>query len=64
MHPSAAEVDQRTIEWAWAVGLVDDSRAARLRGSRIGWLVARAFPKAHEFALQLAADWTTLFCLL
>lgn len=64
MHPSAAEVDQRAIEWAWAVGLIDDSRAARLCGSRIGWLVSRAFPKAHEFALQLAADWTTLFCLL
>lgn len=64
VHPYAPEVDQRTIEWAWAVGLVDESREARLRGSRIGWLVSRAFPQGHVYALQLAADWTTLFCLL
>lgn len=64
MHPAAAEIDQHAVDWAWAVGLVDESRAARLRGSRIGWLVSRAFPQAHVYALQLAADWTTLFCLL
>jgi 5-epi-alpha-selinene synthase len=64
MHPDAAEIDQRAVEWAWAVGLVDESRETRLRGSRIGWLVSRAFPQAHLYALQLAADWTTLFCLL
>jgi 5-epi-alpha-selinene synthase len=64
VNPSAALIDQRTVDWAWSVGLVDESRATRLRGSRIGWLASRAFPDAQVFPLQLAADWTTLFCLL
>src|SRR4051812_32944541 len=64
VNPFASLIDQRTVEWAWSVGLVDESRAMRLRGSRVGWLVSRAFPEAQVFALQLAADWTTLFCLL
>ena len=64
VNPSASLIDQRTVDWAWSVGLVDESRATRLRGSRVGWLVSRAFPDAQVFPLQLAADWTTLFCLL
>jgi hypothetical protein len=30
----------------------------------VGWLVARGFPTAMRHGLQLAADWTVLFCIL
>jgi hypothetical protein len=36
----------------------------RLHRSRIAWLAARAYPRGEARLLQIAADWTTLFCLL
>jgi len=65
IHPEVEAIHEQSVVWARAVGLVgSDRQAKRLSGSKIGWLVARAFPSARPSALQLAADWTTLFCML
>lgn len=58
-------VNARTVAWAQQLGLVTtEKQVRRLMGSKVGWLVARAFPSVQQAALQVAADWTTLFCLL
>ncbi len=61
----ALAVTEATLAWAASTGIVTSERgASKLRASRIGWLVARAFPRANLEGLQIAADWTALFCLL
>lgn len=65
VSPHAEVVQRASVVWAERVGLAVDARARRrLAASRIGWLVARAFPFASRVSLEVAADWTTLFCLL
>jgi 5-epi-alpha-selinene synthase len=65
VHPEVAAVQTQSVAWAEEVGLVSGERArARLDASKIGWLVSRAHPHGARGPLQLAADWTTLFCLL
>jgi hypothetical protein len=64
VHPDAGALDEATVAWARAVGLVDARSASKLSSSKIGSLVARAYPRGAREPLQLAADWTTLFCLL
>lgn len=65
IHADVDAVQTASVEWAHAHGLVTGERASmRLHASKIAWLVARAYPKGDRAALQIAADWTTLFCLL
>lgn len=66
VHPAAADVHMQSVAWARAMGLArDDMHVQALHQSRVGWLVGRAFPVADRLpALQIAADWTTLFCLI
>lgn len=65
IHPEVERVQARSLAWARALGLVPEGPALdRLRRSRIAWLVARAYPRGELRRLQIAADWTTLFCLL
>ena len=66
VHPAAADVHMQSVAWARAMGLArDDKHVQALHRSRVGWLVGRAFPVADDLpALQIAADWTTLFCLI
>jgi 5-epi-alpha-selinene synthase len=65
VHPAAAAVHARSLAWAREVGLAaGESAAARLDAARIAWLVARAHPGGARRPLQIAADWTVLFCLL
>jgi avermitilol synthase len=66
INPSADDVHERTIMWAKAMGIVrTEQHVERLRSSLIGHLVARVFPESTDLtALQLAVDWTTLFCCL
>ena len=66
VHPAAAAVHMQSVAWARAMGLArDDLHVQALHKSRVGWLVGRAFPVADDLpALQIAADWTTLFCLI
>jgi 5-epi-alpha-selinene synthase len=65
LHPQVEELQTQSIAWARALSLCASEPAyRRLETSRIGWLVARAFPEATRDGLQIAADWTTLFCLL
>jgi hypothetical protein len=64
IHEDDDAVNAATLAWAREVGLVDAQRAGRLAASKIGSLVARAYPRGAREPLQLAADWTTLFCLL
>jgi hypothetical protein len=53
------------VEWVHRLGLLYSEREyAHLAKSRIAWLTARAFPKAAPAVLQLAVDWTTLFCII
>lgn len=66
VHPEAASVHAETVAWARAMGLArDDQHVQALHKAKVGWLVARAFPVAGQMAaLQIAADWITLFCLI
>ena len=65
VHAQAESAHERTIAWLCATGLAPTLRhVTRLRAARVGWLVARGFPRARAWALQLASDWTALFCLL
>jgi 5-epi-alpha-selinene synthase len=65
LNPNAEAAHDASVDWARRLGLVSsDAEVRYLDRSRIGWLVARAFPGAPLDELQLAADWTTLFCVL
>lgn len=66
VHPKAANVHNASVAWAMAMGLArDDKHVQALHNAKVGWLVARAFPIADQMdALQIAADWITLFCLI
>lgn len=66
VHPAAAHVHAESIAWARAMGLArTEAHVEALHRARVGWLVGRAFPVAdHIPALQVASDWTTLFCLI
>lgn len=64
VHAEVDAVNTATVNWASAIGLVDARTAPRLSASRVGSLVSRAYPEDAREPLQLAADWTTFFCLL
>ncbi len=66
LHPAAEHVHASSVAWARAMGLArDEHHVKALDRARVGWLVGRAFPVADRMpALQIASDWTTLFCLL
>jgi hypothetical protein len=64
IHPHADAINSATVSWALATGLVDARTAPRLEASKVGSLLARAYPRGAREPLQLAADWTTFFCLL
>ena len=65
LHPEVELVQARSVTWARELGLVSEGVALdRLCRSRIAWLAARAYPRGEVRTLQIAADWTTLFCLL
>lgn len=64
LHAEVAAVQARSVVWAREIGLIDESQAPRLGRARIAWLPARAYPRGLVGPLQIAADWTTLFCLL
>jgi hypothetical protein len=57
-HAEAAEHDM--VAWGRALGLIpNDHIEQRLRGVRIGWLMARVYPKLSRADLQLMTYWTT-----
>lgn len=65
VHPEVDLIHARSVVWARDLGLAQAGTAeARLHAARIGWLVARAHPRGDTAIVQLAADWTTVFCLL
>lgn len=65
IHADVEGIQLHAVTWAVEQGLVRDAReAARLSASKVGWLVARANPSGDREAVELAADWTTFFCLL
>lgn len=66
VHPAADTIHEMTVQWAQAMGLVRSPKHVEtLRDSRVGHLLARIFPVASDLvALQIATDWTTLFCCL
>lgn len=66
VHPAADEIHEMTVMWAQAMGLArTPAHIETLRDSRVGHFVARVFPETADMvALQLAVDWTTLFCCL
>lgn len=65
VNPNMEVVQADSVKWVRAQGLLSDAkRCERLAKSKIGHLVGRSFPHASRETLQIAADWTTLFCLL
>lgn len=65
IHPEFHALQTASVAWAEARGLcTGDTAKHRLGASKIACLVARAHPSAPRDRVQIAADWTTLFCLL
>jgi len=65
LNPRVASVQPRSVRWAVEQGLVQEGpQADKLARAKIAHLEALVFHDAAEDVLQLAADWTTLFCLL
>jgi hypothetical protein len=64
LHADADAIQARTVAWAVAMGLVPRAEAPRLDAAKIGRLAARANPRGPRELVDLAADWTTFFCLL
>ena len=65
IHADAGDIQRRSVEWAGATGLARGEKAqSRLRAAKIGHLAARGTPEGDRAVVQIAADWTTLFCLL
>jgi hypothetical protein len=64
-HQDVESVQRDSVEWAIRMGFIrSDEQRGKLERSKLAWLPGRAFPTAEREVLQLAADWTTLFCLL
>lgn len=65
IHPEADSLHLRSIAWAERMGLAPGpAELRRLDAAKIARLVARAHPTGSLPVLQIAADWTVLFCLL
>jgi hypothetical protein len=66
LHRDADLVQAQSVAWARRFHLLGtgERKYRALGEAMIARLVARSFPAAHRDGLQLAADWTTLFCLL
>lgn len=65
VHAEALDIQSRSVAWACEVGLCGSEAAARrLRGARIGVARGARVPAGRAHVVQIAADWTTLFCLL
>jgi len=65
IHPDVTAIQAASVAWAEAHGLAPNDRAKKRLGlSKIASLVSRAHPDAPRDRVQIAADWTTLFCLL
>jgi 5-epi-alpha-selinene synthase len=65
LNPHVDAVQEASLEWCLRFGIVSEGKAlAHLAKSKVGWLVARAFFQGAREPLQIASDWTHLFCLL
>jgi hypothetical protein len=65
VHPEASSVHEGSVLWARSLGMLPTEQLVRSAyKAKVGWLVARGFPTATLGGLQLAADWTVLFCIL
>jgi hypothetical protein len=65
LNPYVEIVQAGSISWGERVGLVQsEQQRSVLTRSKIGWLESLVFRSASLDVLQLATDWTTLFCLL
>lgn len=64
LNRHVTDVQSKSVDWAERMDLIHgDSQRDKLAGARIAYLVARAFPESEQLPLQIAADWTTLFCI-
>lgn len=60
LNQHAETVDQQSIEWALRFNLLsEECTLKRVRATRIGWLIARAYTGTPLLELQLLCDWTT-----
>src|SRR4051812_14768214 len=65
IHLAAGRVNARSLAFAGAARLTKNAEESdRLERACIGSLPARAFPAGAEAGLQLASDWTVLFCAI
>jgi 5-epi-alpha-selinene synthase len=64
LNPHVDVAQRESVNWAVRLRLVPKAARQRLDAARIAWLSAYVFHDAEPEILQLAADWTTLFCLL
>jgi hypothetical protein len=64
LNPAAETVQRASVDWAVKTGTIRTSDRKSLEGAQLGVLVSRAFQTAPADRLQIAADWTTLFCCI
>jgi 5-epi-alpha-selinene synthase len=66
LHRDVDVVQAQSVAWARRFHLLGTSerKYRALDEAQVARLVARSFPAADRDGLQLAADWTTLFCLI
>lgn len=64
LNAHSVDAQWESVEWARRMRLIgSDAQFEKLDRSCIANLVSRAFPQANRAGLQIAADWTTLFCI-
>lgn len=65
MNPEAEAAQDHTLAWVRRHALVrDEATFERLRASRFGFLIARAYPRAPLSRLAIVSDWNTWLFLM
>ncbi|MFD9621957.1 terpene synthase family protein [Streptomyces virginiae] len=64
IHPEVKRVNRKSVTWAEEMGIISADQMGLLESEKIAWLTARGFPDLDFDVLQMATDWTVLFCLL
>ncbi len=65
VNPHREPVNEHTLAWARAFGLVkDEASITRLQDAMVGSLVARTYPRASRDPLAIITDWHTWLFML
>ncbi|MFO0757452.1 MAG: hypothetical protein U0359_13225 [Byssovorax sp.] len=63
-HHEAEAIQAHSVQWALGVELIAPQDVPHWERQKIGWLAARCFPRGDRTAVEIAAAWITLHCLV